>query len=758
MNVSLALDSTTDVTTPLVLNADDLTLTAAQCAPGVPWLYLHDAMSVASAQPLDYPITLNLSSAMTGASSAVNASNKAGVLTTCFFLTATDTLALSFTPKAIQVDVTVFVPCDFGFNSSDGTNLEAGCEPCQLGTYQDARGQTTCNLCDVTTPKTQSPGSTTSQDCEPCALGYFCELGHSAAPCAPFGYESLANALALDGRHAAKCENLTCEAGWWCGAGAAEGSTYRQVLSFANQITSTVVIKSTRALSWTISNLDPVLGMYVRPVGAADFITSFSVDGNATVDLTLAPVFVRASSSVTISFTVSAEQAPSGTTALNGAFLAEWFMENDALPSPFQVSVAVSVAITQPLVTPSRFVYTIANVSSYVLNPDPIVQVFNTLCNNSIVYSVVQGCSDGAAAQRPSWFVYNFSLNNPTTIAAQQGLPDSLAFLFNFSRDDTATTNLSLPAPQLVNCFTISIDMVGLGLNATFPVTTSVTLTQPCPPGMFAQTGDNMQGCSLCPKGSYIDKPGQTACLACGATRPITRFEGSTSADNCTVRSGSLIVNGTALLCPVGANCTRADGYGYTVETLPLLPAYYRTSATSLNILACSSRPWYCIGGAFNVSANATTSTRRRLDFNGPDQGPLCRQYHTGPFCYSCMNTYVKRGGLHVCSECDPATVQADELRVGLILFALIVLLMAIVGFIVWRFYVAYKAIRDRRHDIEAKVTLFGEWLGWLDMGSKVKILVGLLQVVGGMYYSMGDELPALFQQSAPPSRFAATS
>jgi len=86
------------------------------------------------------------------------------------------------------------VPCNAGFMQP--SNGSAQCDRCPKGTYQDAKGKTTCNVC-AATQTTQGPGSVSPADCD-CAPGSYkkdeagvarCQQCMEGLHCAGFGGE-----------------------------------------------------------------------------------------------------------------------------------------------------------------------------------------------------------------------------------------------------------------------------------------------------------------------------------------------------------------------------------------------------------------------------------------------------------------------------------------------------------------------------------------------------------------------------------------
>ena len=74
-------------------------------------------------------------------------------------------------------------------------------------------------------------------------------------------------------------------------------------------------------------------------------------------------------------------------------------------------------------------------------------------------------------------------------------------------------------------------------------------------------------------------------------------------------------------------------------------------------------------------------------------------------------------------------------------IFCFILLLLGYLGFRLRRAY------HDSLNGVQATTNAQSKtsFLALIELGNKFKILVGLVQVIGGLWYSMGDELPSFF-------------
>ena len=138
---------------------------------------------------------------------------------------------------------------------------------------------------------------------------------------------------------------------------------------------------------------------------------------------------------------------------------------------------------------------------------------------------------------------------------------------------------------------------------------------EPCPPGAYCPVGS----------GSFLSCPA-------GKT---TIHGGMTSATDCICDAGHYgTTDGTltCVPCPVGASCSEP---GATLELLPILPGYYRTSNTSDDLRRCPDfgNASGCVGG---VAAG---------------EGP-CKPWLEGPYCSLCNTTDTSRHYDSSSSEC----------------------------------------------------------------------------------------------------------
>jgi hypothetical protein len=180
-----------------------------------------------------------------------------------------------------------------------------------------------------------------------------------------------------------------------------------------------------------------------------------------------------------------------------------------------------------------------------------------------------------------------------------------------------------------------------------------------CPPGYYSDLGTSENGaCNPCEPGTYADVPGSTTCKSCPESFPRSAV-GAKSLHECKSAPGYFRDadgnSGQCVKLGPGVNCLDE---GLTLETVPLLPGYWRSHNRSKTILRCPN-PIYCVGSS---PKNGGSSSRRELSL--VEDSSYCLPHHRGPFCQVCELGYVKRG-LAPCGYCDAASFVGDQQRLG---------------------------------------------------------------------------------------------
>jgi hypothetical protein len=142
--------------------------------------------------------------------------------------------------------------------------------------------------------------------------------------------------------------------------------------------------------------------------------------------------------------------------------------------------------------------------------------------------------------------------------------------------------------------------------------------------------------CVGCPRNTFSAATGISSaagCLSCSVVgdHRLTLGEGTNARGGCVCAAGFVDVDGECVACFRGENCT-ADGL--VLQSLPLYPGFWRSSADSRDMRECRLTG-VCRGGtvaaghvAGAVAADATCLVHHR--------GPLCEVRASGP-CLSCL-------------------------------------------------------------------------------------------------------------------------
>ena len=677
-------------------------------------------------------------------STSTNSTQQPTYLFGCLEITAIagDVVVLN---RTVYVHGTVSQYCQLGTASSTGTNYPHICEFCELGTYAPTTGLTSCTPCPESIPETSGIGKTSLSDCQQCPLGWYCPIGSPPLICPESGGYEPFNAQLSD-RRVVDCVSVPCSPGYWCGPGAAEGSTYVQVLIFENMISSATVLLQSWTTDAIFENLDTNDSIVIKPTFLPDW-ASFT------------PITVGANSEAIGQFVFDTAKMNSTSVVTSNAIF-EWYKEKDPSLS-FNISIYLEFTIVTVIVTPTSFQYSAAAITEQLNSPIPTqMQIFNTLCNNSVTLTISSTTCTGI--NYPGWFLFGFpSPFSPILIDAQAGLPTTVTFSLDPAKLNVTKYNFTglthaplsgIPVALYSElCFNMNFELNGLNIVVVTPIYVQFRQKTQCPPGTFSSSGDDSQGCSTCAVGFYQDLVGQTYCQKCPQGSPITRFPGSMSADDCLTDIGYFLsLNATSSSCPNGAECNQI---GLNIENLVILPAYWRTRPTSLIILPCPF-PIYCKGGQMNIPVPWVNDTipqiSRRLsttvtnDYIYSDN--LCISNHTGTYCYACIPGAVKRGINKICSSCTPELYSVDQGRVAGIFFALSFLAALVLGLIYFCTYRTYSVIHGYSSETVSEVRL-ANISAALDIRAPVVIIISYIQVVSGMSVTFQDVLPPFFQQ-----------
>ncbi|GMI09257.1 hypothetical protein TrLO_g2039 [Triparma laevis f. longispina] len=156
-----------------------------------------------------------------------------------------------------------------------------------------------------------------------------------------------------------------------------------------------------------------------------------------------------------------------------------------------------------------------------------------------------------------------------------------------------------------------------------------------CPAGRIS--GVSVSSCTVCEEGKYAENEGNTECKFCDDDEMLvgstTLQNGTTSANGCICPTGEYVQfsENTCQKEPEGVETT-IDAM--TVKTLNVKEGYWRTNASSFEVLPCLS-PEHCLGG--------------------PNPAYQCKEGHTGPLCAVCQDGFASTGSgmFFKCSTCE---------------------------------------------------------------------------------------------------------
>ncbi|GMI00735.1 hypothetical protein TrVE_jg11097 [Triparma verrucosa] len=277
-------------------------------------------------------------------------------------------------------------------------------------------------------------------------------------------------------------------------------------------------------------------------------------------------------------------------------------------------------------------------------------------------------------------------------------------------------------------------------------------------------SGAGSASCGVCLAGSYSNSDGSSECITCqagkycgeGATEMLTCPKGKYSnfgASSCTKCGPSTIAPETSTMACSACDsyqvasderteCVCQQGYyvgedankalpvpdgvspntaGMTIETLDILPGFWRTSNGSTEVLSCLNEE-HCKGG--NNTAD------------------LCSEGYTGPLCAVCASGFAATGNgeLLVCNECTGASI-FTVLGVLAVVFVLITAILII--FLKGTSERIPPPFKTRSSSVSEKYENFSSRLSKIE--PIVKIITAYFQVAGGLSFVYGLKFPKFF-------------
>ncbi|GMI04648.1 hypothetical protein TrVE_jg1407 [Triparma verrucosa] len=169
-----------------------------------------------------------------------------------------------------------------------------------------------------------------------------------------------------------------------------------------------------------------------------------------------------------------------------------------------------------------------------------------------------------------------------------------------------------------------------------------------CPTGKTSDTAAS--ACSRCDNGFFKSAVGNGACDRCDlvvAGSTATRDVLPASEDTCICWFGEVLAIDRCLDCPPeGTECAET---GLTLESMKLLPGFWRTSPSSIDVLKCSNEA-ACIG----------------------NENSTCFTGHRGPLCELCEDGFALTAG--ACLSCEDGGVST---AIGGVVVTLLILSLA---------------------------------------------------------------------------------
>lgn len=251
--------------------------------------------------------------------------------------------------------------------------------------------------------------------------------------------------------------------------------------------------------------------------------------------------------------------------------------------------------------------------------------------------------------------------------------------------------------------------------------------------------------CDQCARATYIEDI-SVGCVAC-PNELQTTVGVATSANDCVAPSGFYMMTDSSgsidiVTCSSGLDC---NSTGSTLETLKLLPGFWRASLTSSVIHECPY-PKYCIGGK-GISENSTifesnlNGSRRALSVWS--DALYCADGHTGPFCAVCIEGYSK-GSDGMCTLCTESETRADQA----ILYSILAVACIIWPLVIGILFSSALSERDRSKPASGccagprklfRISRAGISQFMSHARGPISILIGFVQVITGFQRVFGQ-------------------
>jgi len=234
-----------------------------------------------------------------------------------------------------------------------------------------------------------------------------------------------------------------------------------------------------------------------------------------------------------------------------------------------------------------------------------------------------------------------------------------------------------------------------------------------CPAGSQRMDAEVYQ-CLPCELNFYRGSD-QAACVECPSDFPMTLEPGATSLDDCVTDAGFF-----ELEMPEGERVSlscrdvdlhdrldcRSNLVGLTVETVPIVPGFWRISNHTLDIRKCPEER-FC-----------RSSAEARAGFGDR----LCSAHHRGIYCVECEEGFGMHSGS--CRECNEGTLRRE--RFVLSLWSILFMALAVLPSI-WLLIKSFSKGKLAKAGIDSRVFIRAGLLE--EIGVNIRIALGFFQV-----------------------------
>jgi len=261
----------------------------------------------------------------------------------------------------------------------------------------------------------------------------------------------------------------------------------------------------------------------------------------------------------------------------------------------------------------------------------------------------------------------------------------------------------------------------------------SETQCMSCPKGKSSPSQGAPSHCEGCQEGSYAPGEGYAMCVICP---PFQTSRADQS--GCMTTSGYYRDDSAEMSVQVPTGVS-TDTPGMDLQTLNLLPGFWRTTLNSTRILPCVN-PRHCKGGA-NIT-------------------DLCSEGYTGPLCAVCASGYAATGS-GKSLECNVCTGSAKATIIAYVMLLIMMPLVCLLSYKLFRHKYGTASAASRRNSYRAHSSSFLEKLSEARIsienaqakynilmrakGPILKVLVSFYQVITMLPFVLDLTFPPVF-------------